>query len=283
MSYVNSNAFVEVDLSTGLASGGYAAGNTFESIENLVGSDYADDLIGDDNPNTLDGSAGNDNLDGGAGDDTLNGGADNDTLSGGAGNDTLNGGTGNDGLRGGAGNDILNGGAGDDRLFGLDGDDTLNGGADVDSLYGGVGDDTLNGGAGNDTLYGDGFSLDISDGDDTLNGGAGDDTLYGFGGTDTYQFTKNDGGSDTIYDVAGDTINLQFFGYQNDDFEPSSFTRTRDDGLLIDLGVDKILIVNAYDDVSTTGTGNTAFTINIQYYADGQYLDVTGLDAVYTL
>ncbi len=248
VSYADSDASVEVDLSTGLASGGDAEGDTFESIENLIGSDYDDDLIGDDNPNTLDGGAGNDVLNGGAGDDNLEGGE------------------GSDALNGGADNDILRGGAGNDGLFGNAGDDTLNGGAGYDNLDGGAGNDTLNGGAGNDIL----------------NGGAGNDILDGGGGTDTYQFRKNDGGSDTIHDVAGDTMNLRFFGYQNDDFEPSSFTRTEDD-LQIDLGTNTIRIVDAYDDDSTTGTDNTAFTINIQYYADGQYTDVTGLEAVYTL
>ena len=104
------------------------------SIENLLGSDFADALTGNDGNNTLWGGAGSDTLDGGLGDDQLEGGADDDDLRGNAGNDRLFG----DG-----GNDTLQGGAGDDYLYGGD---------DNDTLIGGAGNDTLDGGAGKDTF-----------------------------------------------------------------------------------------------------------------------------------
>ena len=66
------------------------------SIENLMGSSYADVFIGNSAANTLNGGGGADNLDGGAGNDTLMGGGGNDRLIGGAGNDYMTGGTGSD-------------------------------------------------------------------------------------------------------------------------------------------------------------------------------------------
>ena len=60
--YTQSNAAVEVNLGTGVASGGHAAGDTFDSIENLAGSQFGDTLIGDNGINRLDGFTGDDLL-----------------------------------------------------------------------------------------------------------------------------------------------------------------------------------------------------------------------------
>ena len=79
---------------------------TVATVENAVGSAFADTLTGDANPN---------GLDGGEGDDRLEGNSGNDTLQGGNGNDSLFGSAGNDVLEGGLGIDLLNGGEGDDR------------------------------------------------------------------------------------------------------------------------------------------------------------------------
>ncbi|MPZ35430.1 MAG: protease [Rhodospirillales bacterium] len=85
--YVNSG--VTVNLETNIASGGDAEGDTFVSIENVLGSYYADTITGNSEANHLEGRSGDDTLNGGAGDDALNGGTDQDELIGGAGADTF--------------------------------------------------------------------------------------------------------------------------------------------------------------------------------------------------
>ncbi|MFN7164233.1 MAG: M10 family metallopeptidase C-terminal domain-containing protein, partial [Hyphomonas sp.] len=71
---------VSVNLTTGATSGAYAVGDTFSSIEGIIGSDFNDTLIGDSATNILRGGAGNDILIGNAGNDFLTGGAGADTF-----------------------------------------------------------------------------------------------------------------------------------------------------------------------------------------------------------
>jgi len=79
-SYEDSASGVTVNLSTGEANGGDAEGDTLISIENLIGSAYADALTGNSGDNVLSGGHGNDRLSAGAGGtDILDGGADRDT------------------------------------------------------------------------------------------------------------------------------------------------------------------------------------------------------------
>lgn len=84
------------------------------SIENITGTQYADDLRGDDGANRLDGERGPDLLIGRGGADVLDGGDGKDRLRGGDGNDVLSGGKRPDRLEGGAGRDLLSGGEGPD-------------------------------------------------------------------------------------------------------------------------------------------------------------------------
>lgn len=144
LSYKGSTIAVDVNLDTGIATGGDATGDAFANIENLLGSGHADTLTGDTNANALTGAGGN---------DTLNGDGGADTLKGGGADDLLYGKIGNDRLQGGDGNDDLRGGADDDRLIGGNGIDTLNGGS---------GNDTLSGGSKKDVfVFGNNFGNDI--------------------------------------------------------------------------------------------------------------------------
>jgi fimbrial isopeptide formation D2 family protein/uncharacterized repeat protein (TIGR01451 family) len=86
-SFVGATTAVTANLATGLGTQGFAAGDTYAGIENLVGGGFNDRLTGDGGANRLEGMAGRDALVGGGGDDTLIGGADRDTLTGGTGAD----------------------------------------------------------------------------------------------------------------------------------------------------------------------------------------------------
>ena len=229
-SYQFSDSGVQINLATGMASGGYAEGDTLIGIEGFWGSSHDDTLIGNDGDGQFWGGAGADFLDGGAGNDTLDyeedsadtgvsvnlatgavsgGDAEGDTISGfenvagssyadtligDSGDNTLEGHRGDDELYGGAGNDVLMGGAGDDTLAGQAGNDELRGDAGADRLWGGGGNDTLDGGEDDDLLHGHA-------GNDTLEGGAGNDTLAGQAGDDEH---TGGAGNDRLWGGGGD-------------------------------------------------------------------------------
>lgn len=204
--YGTATAGVALGLATG-GTVGEAAGDTFDGIENILGSSFADSLTGDAARNlimagaggdTIDGGAGPDVLFGEAGDDTLAGGPDGDELYGGAGADALNGGSGNDWAR----YDTSNAGVSVDLTtgsgFGGDaGGDTFDG---IEFLWGSGFADTLTGDGGVNMIRGGG-------GDDVIRGGAGNDILEGHGGADVFVFGAGDG-IDRIHnlDLAADLI-----------------------------------------------------------------------------
>jgi serralysin len=82
-SYLPASAGVVADLLNTSVNRGQAAGDTFDSIEALIGSRHGDTLNGDTNDNRLIGHDGDDDLDGRGGRDTLVGGNGDDTLDGG--------------------------------------------------------------------------------------------------------------------------------------------------------------------------------------------------------
>jgi Ca2+-binding RTX toxin-like protein len=101
VSYAAASIGVIVDMTTGGVTND-AAGDTYNGIEQVIGTNFGDIINGD---------ANGDVLRGGSGDDYLFGQAGNDEIHGQAGDDTI---------RGGAGDDFLAGGPGDDRLTGDD-------------------------------------------------------------------------------------------------------------------------------------------------------------------
>ena len=87
---------VVIDLTKPYENGGSATGEYLFSIENLIGSDFADTLSGSQARNRMDGGAGNDWLYGRERGDVLRGGGADDFLDGGAHRDVLTGGEGAD-------------------------------------------------------------------------------------------------------------------------------------------------------------------------------------------
>ena len=252
-----------VNLETNVASGGTASGDTFYSIENLIGSDdRIDRFIGTSAANHFIGQGGGDYFNGRDGNDILDGGNDGDILYGEGGDDTIIGGAGQDYLDGGDGTDTVvydaspagvridlaqgtaSGGdadgpvqivgrgtvirhdilAGFENAIGSFHDDYIIGNDQANELSGGRGDDTLAGGAGQDTL----------------NGGAGRDTADYAGADDGVRVNLASGGS------AGDSFvsieNVSGSGFDD---------RLRGDGaanMLIGQGGDDNLIGGRGDD-----------------------------------
>ncbi|MDE3816034.1 calcium-binding protein [Sinorhizobium meliloti] len=226
VNYIYSTAGVVVNLLSGVGSGGYAAGDTYRSIEDVQGSSYQDQLMGNGNYNELFGLSGDDVIAGGAGGDYLDGGAGTDILSyrfsdlavrinlttglasgGHAEGDQF---TGFERVQGSEFADAIVGDAATNVLGGFGGNDSLNGQDGNDGLYAHAGNDILAGHNGNDTLYG-------GDGNDVLIGGIGADKLYGESGADRFDFnstaesTPAVAGRDIIFDFSqaqGDRIDL---------------------------------------------------------------------------
>ncbi|MEX0755512.1 MAG: hypothetical protein WD556_10425 [Actinomycetota bacterium] len=118
--YDEAPAAVIVSLRAGTASGGDGA-DTFDSIEGVTGSAFADTIGGSIEDEALYGRSGNDKLSGEAGSDDLFGETGNDALNGGPGADELRGGKGNDKLTGGPGIDLCVQGPGTGSRRGCEG------------------------------------------------------------------------------------------------------------------------------------------------------------------
>jgi len=212
-SYTHATGYVKASLTSGLSgfsNEGDAAGDTYDHIENLVGSGFNDTLIGTAGSNVLTGGGGDDVLEGmGGAVDVLDGGAGTNTASyehssdqgagvgvtaslstpgsntGDADGDiylnnsiqNLKGSAFDDTLTGDANNNVIDGGAGNDTITGGLGADTLSGDAGDDSISDDlVGAALLYGGAGNDIITLTNYEI-ITGIQDIIDGGSGNDTL----------------------------------------------------------------------------------------------------------
>jgi Ca2+-binding RTX toxin-like protein len=205
--YAASSAGVVVDLASGAASGGDAAGDTFNSVDGVIGSAFDDTLSGFDGSSTLPGDTFTNVLFGGGG---------NDLISGRGGNDSLYGDAGDDQIFGGIGDDLLEGGLGADSLHGDEGADTLLGGAGNDTLFGGAGADRLFGGDDRDLITATGTAQDFGDVIDGGSGGDDVDTLdlsaWGFSRTNILYDPQNaENGTVEFLDAQGNVIGTSSF------------------------------------------------------------------------
>ncbi|MES2944573.1 MAG: calcium-binding protein [Pseudomonadota bacterium] len=228
-SYSYSSAGVHASLTSANATGG-SGNDTFFSIENLAGSDFADKLTGSIRTNRLEGGTGNDSLNGGAGADTLLGGAGDDeyivdnagdvvTESSTSGTDSVISrvsftlGANLENLRlaemtainatGNSLNNVLAAGEGDNVLNGSGGIDTASYAYTRSGVVASLTTGLATGGSGNDSLisienligsnYADSLTGNIKNND--LAGGHGNDTLSGGAGQDLLTGGK---GADTF-------------------------------------------------------------------------------------
>jgi serralysin len=95
-SYITAKTAVTADLQSSSSNRGEALGDTYSSIESLVGGAYGDTLRGNGASNTIKGEGGKDTLYGRNGNDLLEGGSGGDKLFGQSGKDILIGGSGAD-------------------------------------------------------------------------------------------------------------------------------------------------------------------------------------------
>ncbi|GAA6178725.1 hypothetical protein NBRC116594_01630 [Shimia sp. NS0008-38b] len=271
VSYWGHKYGVEVNLGTGANS----SSDTYDSIENLYGSDLANDTLwGDGVDNLLYGASGDDRLYGQAGNDTLKGGDGDDYLRDENGRDVFIGGDGQDtvsywghkygvtaNLTTGANSSsdsydsiehFLGSNIANDKFYGNHLGNHLDGAGGDDTLYGYGGEDSLVGGLGTDRLYG-------GSGSDTLEGGAGDDYLRDESGAD--YFVGGDGVDTASYWGHKSGVSVNLLTGENtsadayDSIENLLGSNLAADTLIGDHGAN-LLDGAAYNDVLSGNNGN---------------------------
>ena len=222
VNYAGSNRAVQIDLREVVQHGGHAEGDQLYSIENVIGSSYADDLQASETTFLLEGGRGADMIRGWLGHGTASyagalsavqidlnvvtqsgGDAQGDRyygiqdVLGSEFNDAILGNFFSNTLYGGGGNDTFQGGPGNDHIFGGEGRDTLR----LDSFMPEPGGQIVNG-------------VLVTLGEGGTQGGA---YYFDFGSQDTISSIENVIGSNYRDDVNGNSADNEFRGGQGND------------------------------------------------------------------
>ena len=252
-----------------------ALGDSFVSIEGVIGTAFGDSIIMGDAGNRILGLGGDDFIDSGNGNDTINGGAGADFIHGSQGSDTSSyvGSDAGVSITVGAGPGTGGWAEGDvlswiDNLIGSDFGDTLGGNILVNELYGRGGDDSLIGFAGDDMLVGGAGADTLDGGDDRdlagyLTSGAGVQIDLGAGTAaggdaegDVLIGIEDVDGSRHADSLTGDAGDNALSGRGGDDWVDG---RGGNDLLAGGGGHDRILGGNGADTI-TGGTGRDTLT-----------------------
>ncbi len=250
ITYSTAASGVSINLAAGQGTGGAAAGQTFASIENAVGSGFADSLMGGSGANVLEGGKGDDTLIGLSGDDTY-------VYAKGDGMDIIDE-TGDDSGTGDQlyfsnltaagialrreGRDLVvdvlaTGAVGKITVRGQF-DGVFSHGIEEIAFADGViwdaasirqhtvgaddpGSTIITGTSGDDNLTG-------TSGNDTLDGGLGNDSLNGGDGSDTYIYRRGDG-SDGIGDQSASTTDVDTLKFIDVNFADVTFSHSQND------------------------------------------------------
>ena len=238
VAFTTASSGVIADLAVEANNTGDAAGDTYNLVENILGSAHGDDLRGDGTINILTGGGGNDTLDGRSG---------NDTVLGGAGDDTIRHST--------AGVDTYDGGADTDTLLVTNVGFADGAVVDLEAGTWSFGATTLN--WTNFENYDNSAGSALSDEDvfgtagaNVISTGAGDNTIDGRGGADTMA----GGDGDDIYHVdnAGDIV-VEIAGDGDDDMIFSSINYA----LSAAVEVESLFTSDIFSTVAINLTGNT--------------------------
>jgi len=232
VSYQSSAAGVSINLAAGTGAGGDAQGDSFISIENILGTNFADVFVSSAAANAFGGGSGSDTISyagssAGVIVDMGHGvtwdGSVNDTISG---IENIVGSAFNDQLWGDGGDNIIDGGSGGaDVLAGFGGFDTVTYANSATGVIIDMGSGVSWDGVVNDQLFAFHGAVGSSHNDDfrgtggvdVIDGGAGADLLLGNDDADTFVFRAHEADGDTIVDFAGQGgvlgDNLKFIGY----------------------------------------------------------------------
>ena len=190
LDYFTDTAGVTVNLSTGIGSGGEAAGDVISGFENVAGGSGNDRITGDGGANVISGGAGTDTLDGGVG---------NDTAYGGAGDDVI----------------VAQISDGDDVYYGDSGSDTLDMSAITANITADLGTGVMGRGTVSSLQTGDDVIWSVENiitgsGDDAITASGAVNVMDGGDGDNTFHFTSaQDANGDMIIGFnPGDKLDL---------------------------------------------------------------------------